>query len=97
MGREALVCMSAPNIDPGEPERRDSERVGSSEVGSSLSGLSAEEAARRFSLDGPNVLKQSRPVSLVRSGNARMVFQDCSRRPYEMFLRIDNESKRAAP
>jgi hypothetical protein len=53
--------MSAPKIDPGEPERRDSERSGLSEVGSLLNGLSAEEAARRFSLDGPNILKQSKP------------------------------------
>ena len=55
--------MSAPKIDPGEPQRRDCERAGLSKVGSSLGGLSAEEAARRFSLDGPNVLKQSKPVS----------------------------------
>ncbi|MEO6602724.1 MAG: cation-translocating P-type ATPase, partial [Polyangiaceae bacterium] len=50
-------------IDPGEPQRRDCERAGLSKVGSSLGGLSAEQAARRFSLDGPNVLKQSKPVS----------------------------------
>jgi len=55
--------MSAPNIVPGEPERSDSERAGSIEVGSSTSGLSIEEAARRFAAAGPNLLKQSKRVS----------------------------------
>ena len=55
--------MSAPNIVPGEPERSDSERSGSIEVGSYASGLSAEEAARRLAAAGPNLLKQGKRIS----------------------------------
>ena len=55
--------MSVPNIVPGKTESYASGRAGSGEVGSFAIGLSVEEAAQRLAASGPNLLKQSKPIS----------------------------------